>query len=140
MTFPPPQKIFLMDQLELRAFFYSLFGTEANRMALLKRWHSNYSVNVKEHERLSSVFQQFIEMILFEPVRFRVRYDHFNFFGAGCDQLRVLTKWLPEVLLSTLRQRVLKNKQTLFEVIRKLPNKQFSLVRGGRYPKKKNFN
>lgn len=83
------------DNFRYRAFFFTLFSEdEKRRRTFLKEWHKTYPVDRKKHRRLAHVFSEFIAKMLYEPVRFKLRHDHFCFFGNGCRQLAVRFAWL----------------------------------------------
>lgn len=80
-----------------RTFFFSLFGQKKEkRQRILKYWHSPYPVDRKRHQRVADIFAEFISLVLYEQISFRMRSDHFLLLGNGARSLAVRYEWLDQ--------------------------------------------
>jgi hypothetical protein len=112
----------------LRAFFHGIFAESIERRRLiLRHWHSPYPTSRKQHTRLADCFAEFIELLLFQPVSFRVRIDHFCLVGAGADHLRVPYAWLTANELDFIVNQVFAHRHALFGSVKKFENNMFQL-------------
>jgi len=105
-----------------RTFFYSIFSDPSQRRKILKQWHSRYPTNKKRHPRLASVFEEFLQSILYEPVKFKMRQTHFCFFGSGSDALSVWFSWLTDEQQEFIISTVYANRTKLFTIRKETEN------------------
>lgn len=124
------------EEADFRIFFFEIFNDDLPlRRKILKQWHSPYSLNVvplcgtKQHTRLSHVFEEFISLILYAPIVFKARADHFCLFGGGTEKLAVRHEWLNENALTFLCNRAspVALRQKVFKQRHLYENNQYSL-------------
>lgn len=115
------------DAGDFRSFFFRVFCQDAaQRRKILMHYHNPYPVCKKRHTRLADVFQEFIVDILYEPIEFKLRADHFCFFARGKQSLGVYYKWLKDKERAFIVHKVFANRKTLFKTIKHFENNQFA--------------
>lgn len=113
---------------EIRAFFHTLLSHKpTQRRDILKLWHSPYPVEPKRHTRLANVFQDFMVDILYEPVEFRLRQDHFCLFARGKQGLGIQLRWLKKKQRDFLVYGIFAHRHELFKSVKCFENNQFDL-------------
>lgn len=111
---------------QFRDFFYQIFASDVvRRRAILKQWHNPYPTCKKKHARLADVYEEFICHLMYEPVRFKLRLDHFCLYGNGCDALSVRTQWLQPKERSFVVYSVFAERERLFKTRKEFENNQF---------------
>ncbi len=115
------------DAQDFRSFFFQIFNQDTSlRRKILMQYHNPYPVCKKRHLRLADVFQEFIVDLLYEPVEFKLRTDHFCFFARGKPSLGVHYKWLKEKERSFIVYKAFANRKTLFKSMKQFENNQFA--------------
>ncbi len=110
-----------------RNFFFRLFAEdESQRRFILKQWHSPYPVSKKKHPRLADVFEEFVVNLLYKRPQFKLRQDHFCFFGEGSDALAVRFDWLGPWARHFIIYTAFAQRETLFKSRREFENNQFA--------------
>jgi hypothetical protein len=81
----------------------------------LEQWHSPYAVDYKTQTRLAHVFEEFMALILYEPITFGLRSDHFLLLGNGNRKLAIRYEWLDTEDRRTLVQTIFQKRDYLFK-------------------------
>jgi hypothetical protein len=109
---------------EFRAFFFGIYAANpARRRSLVKHWDFS---KVKK-QRVASVLEHVISCILYEPVAFKMRSDHFCLLGNGDDMFSV--RYAPPVLDQQERNFVVDafaKRKELFSTVKMVQNNMFS--------------
>jgi len=116
-------------RVAFQSMLYRLFCEPRCRRKLLRQWHSHEggggATGGGGDGRLASVFERFIEDVLFRPVAFHMLHDRFHVFG---DAYSVRYEWLADadraVVLGLYRER-----KSVFRVLREYHNDQFEYSR-----------
>jgi hypothetical protein len=113
---------------DFRNFFYRIFAQDANqRRLILKHWHATYPVCRKRHTRLADIFQEFVVDILYEPIQFKLRVNHFCLFAAGKPSLAIQFDWLKEKDRKFIVYNIFAERKQLFKTVKQFENNQFAL-------------
>ena len=113
---------------DYRAFFFSLFSeNEESRRRFLKEWHCSYPVDKTRHRRLADVFKEFIYDILYERVEFKMRHDHFCFFGKGTVRLAIRYEWLKPDERNFIVYKAFAERKRVFKSVNVYENMHFKL-------------
>lgn len=99
-----------------RKFFASIFSDTDQRRKILKQWHARYPADKKRHTRLASVFEEFLGILLYDPVKFKLRQNHFCFFDSGSDALSVWFIWLTDEQREFIINTVFAQRKTIFTI------------------------
>ena len=78
-------------------------------------WHSPYPLDPKRHKRVADVFEEFIVHLMYEKVEFKLRNDHFCFFGQGTKALSVRYTWLDDYDRAFISNQIYAHRETLFK-------------------------
>lgn len=101
---------------DFRTFFFSLFAeSRAKRRKFIKNWYNQYPVNKKQHTCVADVYYEFITLVLYEPIHFRVHTDHFLLLGDASKSLGVRYEWLDANERRFLEDKVFKEREALFK-------------------------
>ena len=100
-------------------FLKRILQKPQQRRYLLQQWHS---VKKKEAERLADIFEQFINIILFHPIRFHLLADRFYLFQG--TELPISYEWVSEEDQRFLI-KVMQNRTKLYKKRNEYMNHQF---------------
>jgi hypothetical protein len=107
-----------------RAFFFGIYAAEpARRRSIVKQW--NFSKVAAKKQRVADVLAHVISSILYEPVAFKMRADHFCLLGNGEDMFSVRYALLDQqernFIVGAFARRT-----ELFSTVKMFPNNLFS--------------
>lgn len=104
----------------LRTLMYDLFADDPRRrISLVKLWHSPWiNASKKLHSRLANVFEEFVTLLLYDPLSFRLRTDRFCLLGNGCDALAIRYDWLHRKAERAVIIDAFAERKTLFRTVK----------------------
>lgn len=108
---------------DFRTFFFSIFQEfPTKRRKIIKSWYKEYPIKPKIHKNHEDVFYEFITNVLYEPIKFSVRKDHFLLLGDGAKSLAIRFEWLDENDRRFLMENVFSNGEAYFKTFVKGEN------------------
>jgi hypothetical protein len=111
---------------EFRAFFFGIYAADPyRRRSLVKQW--NFAKVAAKKQRVADALAHVISCVLYEPVAFKMRADHFCLLGNGDEMFSV--RYAPPTLERQERDFIVgafARRKELFSTVKMCPNNLFS--------------